>query len=116
MINNKNSEKVSLKGKTKNVLKTVGMVAFILSMYINPVFATDAGAGVEEFNKVILFIAGWVNKLGMVVAFFGAIQLALGFKNDDADAKVRGLKTLISGFLVFAISLEATVSSLFGIS
>lgn len=114
MINNKNSEKVSLKGKTKNVLKTVGMVAFILSMYINPVFATDAG--VAEFNQVVLFIAGWVNKLGMVVAFFGAIQLALGFKNDDADAKVRGLKTLISGFLVFAISLEATVSSLFGIS
>jgi hypothetical protein len=30
--------------------------------------------------------------------------MSLGFKNDDADSKVRGLKTLVSGFMVFGIS------------
>lgn len=34
---------------------------------------------------------------------FGGVQTAFGFKNDDADAKTRGLKTVASGFMVFAL-------------
>lgn len=102
--------------KFKNSLKKVGMVLAMTALYAVPVLAAPgADTGVAEFNAVILFIAGWIAKLGMVVGFFGAVQCAFGFKNDDADGKVKGLRTMISGFIVFAIANEATLSALFGI-
>lgn len=97
----------------KGGLKKAGMVLAMTALCAVPVFAADTG--VAEFNAVILFIAGWIAKLGMVVGFFGAVQCAFGFKNDDADAKVKGLRTMISGFIVFAIANEGTLSTLFGI-
>ena len=57
-------------------------------------------------------VARWLGRIGLVVAFFGAVQLALGFKQDDADGKIRGMKTLASGFLVFGITQSL---SLFGL-
>lgn len=71
---------------------------------------TDADS---TFDSVINFFADWIGKIGLVVGFIGAIQFALAIKNDDADAKTRGLMTMASGFVVFAITLSL---SLFGIT
>lgn len=66
----------------------------------------------ETFNKVITFFANWIGRVGLVVAFVGGIMFGLAFKNEDADAKTRGLQTLIAGFIVFALSKSL---NLFGI-
>ena len=70
--------------------------------------AGDAGAGggdgVSTFNTVIEFIVDWVARIGLVVGFIGAVQFALGFKDDSADGKTRGLMCLASGFIVFAVA------------
>ena len=67
-----------------------------------PAFAADADAGVEQFETVIDFFATWIGRIGLIVGFVGGIMFALAIKNDDADAKTRGLMTLAAGFVVFA--------------
>jgi hypothetical protein len=40
------------------------------------------------------------------VGFVGAIMFGLAIKDENADGKQRGLMTMISGFVVFAITLS----------
>lgn len=70
-------------------------------------------AGEAQFNAVISFFAVWIGRIGLVVGFIGAVMFALAIKNDDADAKTRGLMTMASGFVVFAVTQAL---SLFGIT
>lgn len=68
--------------------------------------------GEAAFNDVVGFFATWIGRIGLVVAFVGGVMFALAIKNDDAEAKTRGLMTMASGFVVFALTLSL---SLFGI-
>lgn len=68
-------------------------------------FAADGSSeGVETFNTVVEFIVDWVARIGLVIGFIGAVQFAMGFKDDSADGKTRGLMCLASGFIVFAVA------------
>lgn len=72
-------------------------------------FADEAAAaggseGVDTFNTVVEFIVDWVARIGLVIGFIGAVQFAMGFKDDSADGKTRGLMCLASGFIVFAVA------------
>lgn len=69
-------------------------------------FADEAAepAGVGTFNTVVQFIVDWVARIGLVIAFVGAVQFAMGFKDDSADGKTRGLMCLASGFIVFSVA------------
>lgn len=69
--------------------------------------------GEAAFNEVVGFFATWIGRIGLVVAFVGGVMFALAIKNDDAEAKTRGLMTLASGFVVFALTLSL---NLFGIT
>ncbi len=91
---------------------TVGLMSTVTA------FADDTSGGEivdgnAAFNSVIGFFADWIGKIGLVVAFVGGIMFALAIKNDDAEAKTRGLMTLASGFVVFALTLSL---DLFGIT
>lgn len=96
---------------TLTTMLTVGMMSTVTA------FADDTGGGTVDgeaaFNSVIGFFADWIGRIGLVVAFVGGIMFALAIKNDDAEAKTRGLMTLASGFVVFALTLSL---SLFGIT
>lgn len=56
------------------------------------------------FVSVIAFFAKWIGRVGLVIAFVGAIQFALGIKSEDAEGKSRGLMVLVAGFIVFAVT------------
>lgn len=64
----------------------------------------SAKANTEQLDSLIEYILSWIIRVGIAIAVFGGIQTALGFKNDDADAKVRGLKTFVSGLMVSGIA------------
>lgn len=55
------------------------------------------------YTNVMTFIFTWIRRLGAAVAVFGGIMLALSLKKDDADQKESGIKTMIAGFVVWAI-------------
>lgn len=60
--------------------------------------------GTQAFDTVVQFFATWIGRVGLVVGFVGAVMFGLAIKNDDAEAKTRGLMTLASGFVVFAVT------------
>lgn len=85
----------------------IGVLASVLLINFVPIaaFATEAPlTGFTELEMVIKWIAKWSGKIGLAVAFFGALQTALGFMQDDADAKVRGMKVMAAGFMVFGVT------------
>ena len=65
------------------------------------------------YKDVMTFITTWIRRLGAAVALFGAIMLALGLKRDEADQKENGIKTMIAGFVVWAICGALNLFDLF---
>lgn len=85
---------------------TMGFMAVMMMTSASGItaFAEGEGDGVETFNTVVQFIVDWVARIGLVIGFIGAVQFALGFKDDSADGKTRGLMCLASGFIVYAVA------------
>jgi len=92
------------------LVSMLGTVVFAAEETV--VATTPSGNAWSDFNKIMKFIAGWIGKLGMAVGFLGAVQFGFAFKNDDADAKTKGLRTLISGFVVYGITLTLNMFGL----
>jgi len=94
----------------------IGLAVTIYVLYINTVYVLaaptgDASTGDAEarWNAVIGFLMPWIGRLGGVVMLLGGIMFALGFKNDDADGKTRGLQTLIAGAIVIAVGASSNI-------
>lgn len=66
--------------------------------------SSDADA---KFTLIINTIASYGFKFGMLIIFYGAIQIGLAFKNDNPDGKVQGGRTAIAGLIVAAVSAGA---------
>lgn len=105
----KETQKVAKKG---NVFSSVGnwlskhmtlvmCVMLLVVMSTGIVHATDAET---MWNAVMNLIKTWVIRLGLVVVLVGGIMFGLGFKNDDAEAKTRGVNTMIAGGIVTAVA------------
>lgn len=106
MIKDNSKKAISKFTKGKNKTQIAGEILALAGLITlgatSPAFAADAGT--ESLDTLIQFIANWCLKIGLVVAFIGGVQFAMAFKSDDADAKVRGLKTLAAGFMAAAVS------------
>lgn len=97
-----------------NLKKKKAKLAAQITMYLMSALSLAAtafaesggggGAGEAQFNTVINFFATWIGRIGLVVGFVGAVMFGLAIKNDDVDAKTRGLMTLAAGFVVFAVT------------
>lgn len=106
----------AVNAKRKKIALSISTTLTMAMMSAVTAFADDAAPAVDgeaAFNNVIGFFATWIGRIGLVVAFVGGIMFALAIKNDDAEAKTRGLMTLASGFVVFALTLSL---DLFGIT
>ncbi|MCM1061333.1 MAG: hypothetical protein NC452_13745 [Eubacterium sp.] len=99
--------------KKKKARLTVQIATYFISAFSLAVSAfaeagggggAGGGAGEAQFQAVINFFATWIGRIGLIVGFVGAIMFGLAIKNDDADAKTRGLMTLAAGFVVFAVT------------
>lgn len=95
-----------LNEKRKKIALSLSTMLVMSAMTAVTAFADDTSsdAGVDEFNEVITWFATWIGRIGLIVGFVGAVMFGLAIKNDDADAKTRGLMTMASGFVVFAVS------------
>jgi hypothetical protein len=56
------------------------------------------------WDSMVVMIKTWVGRLGGVVMFVGGVMFGLGWKNDDAEQKSRGVSTLIAGVIVIAVA------------
>jgi hypothetical protein len=82
-----------------------------------PASAAGSGSGSANadtaYQSVINVIITWIRRIGAIVAFVGGIMLALGLKRDEADQKENGVKTMVAGFVVWAICGSAALFHLF---
>jgi predicted membrane channel-forming protein YqfA (hemolysin III family) len=105
---------VKVKGLSKervfNVLLAVATVVFFVALFSVKVYATDAAD--TMWNTLSDLIGTWVLRLGGVVMFVGGVMFGLGWKNDDAEQKSRGVQTMIAGAIVMA--LAGMVGTFFG--
>lgn len=80
---------------------------------VNMVYATGTpntqDAAADKWDQVIGFITPWIQRLGGVVILIGAVEFGLAFKNDDAEAKTKGMRTAIAGCIVFAVGLSSDI-------
>ena len=68
------------------------------------VYAAGDGADAQGMIDAIMGVLGpGVIALGSLVAVVGGIQTGVGFKDDNADGKTRGFRTLIGGAIIAAV-------------
>ncbi len=108
----------ALNAKRKKIALSITTAVTMAMATAVSAFAEGGGEGgvvdgEAAFSQVVGFFATWIGRIGLVVAFVGGVMFALAIKNDDAEAKTRGLMTLASGFVVFALTLSL---DLFGIT
>lgn len=110
-----------MKNKMNNIFKnfkkaimTLYAMAFIFAMNTSTALAatpTPAPANTAEakWDTIIGFIVPWVERLGGVVIFIGAVEFGLAFKDNDAEGKTKGMRTIIAGAIVFAVALSSDI-------
>lgn len=85
-----------------NKLKAL-LMSYALLSPMNLTYGADA-----KWNSVINFILPWISRLGGVVILIGAVEFGLAFKNDDAEGKTKGMRTVIAGCIVVAVGLSSS--------
>ncbi|MCL2221359.1 MAG: hypothetical protein FWC20_04405 [Oscillospiraceae bacterium] len=90
----------------RNAFLTIGALFAVCvgfaAMNINGVALADPGEAL--WNTIATLISTWVTRLGGVVIFIGGVMFGLGWKNDDAEGKSRGVSTMIAGGIVTAVA------------
>jgi fumarate reductase subunit D len=81
-------------------LTVIAAILFNVTALASDAGMIDANAA---FDAVMEFLVPWIQRLGAVVMLIGGIMFGLGFKNDDADSKTRGVQTLVAGAIVIAV-------------
>ena len=110
----------ALNAKRRKISLTLTMMLSTMMLTAASAFADDTsggggGSGEAEamFDKTIVFFADWIGRVGLVVAFVGAVMFGFSVKSDDPEGKQRGLTTMVAGFIVFAVTKSL---NLFGIT
>ncbi len=110
LMNQKNAKFV----KVFTVLFTIAVMTSLCAV---TVFAAGGGGGATgseaAYQSTIEFFITWIRRIGMMVAFVGAIMFALAIKNNDAEQKQAGLITMIAGFIVAALCAASSMFDLF---
>lgn len=91
---------------TKKIGKMLMVMPLVLACFSAiAVFAESGAEGTAEgmIDTISGLINKWIPRLGGLVVAVGGIQLGLGFKDDNADQKTRGMQCMIGGAIVSAI-------------
>lgn len=73
------------------------------------------GSDLNAFSDLISDFSIWIKRIGILVAFCGAIKFAIAIKDDDHREKTLGLLTFISGFLIVDVADASSANYLFSI-
>lgn len=80
-------------------------VIVLLGVTLTGIVSATATSSADTLWQTIAgLVQTWVTRLGGVVMFVGGIMFGLGWKNEDAEQKSRGVSTIISGAIVIAVA------------
>ena len=110
LMNQKNAKFV----KVFTVLFTIAVMTSLCAVTAFAAGGGGATGSEAAYQSTIEFFITWIRRIGMMVAFVGAIMFALAIKNNDAEQKQAGLITMIAGFIVAALCAASNMFDLFG--
>ena len=91
----------------KLMTKKAGKVLVTLPLVLSACTITACAEGNADaeatIQKIIEILSTWIPRLGGLLVVVGGIQLGIGFKDDDATGKTRGMQCMIGGAIVAAI-------------
>lgn len=97
----------SIMNKGVDLIKSNKLAAILIGYALLSPMNLTYGAE-SKWNAVISFLLPWISRLGGVVILLGAIEFGLAFKNDDAEGKTKGMRTVIAGCIVVAVGLSSS--------
>ena len=98
-----------LNEKRRKIALCVTTFIVMNMMTVVTAFAESGGGSISNegdttFFALVGFFATWIGRIGLLVAFIGGTMFGFSFKSEDAEAKQRGLTTLVAGFIVYALT------------
>lgn len=75
----------------------------------SPSASPSPASAEDKWDAVIGFLIPWISRLGGVVVLIGAMEFGLAFKNDDAEGKTKGMRTVIAGLIVIAVGVSSDI-------
>gem|GEM_PF-1038435 len=94
--------------KVFTVLFTIAVVTSLTALTAFAAGGAGGGGGSEAaYQSTIEFFITWIRRIGMMVAFVGAIMFALAIKSDETRDQLPALLTMVSGFMI-----QAAISNL----
>lgn len=100
----------------KKMLVSAYLMSVLCDLTTTTAYATNNGTSTgtgtsttaeDKWDTVIGFIVPWITRLGGVVILIGAVEFGLAFKNDDAEGKTKGMRTIIAGCIVTAVGFSS---------
>lgn len=103
---------VKRKVKSNNKFRFISTLTCTAILAFNNVIAyADGGIDtgkLESFNDLITFILSLVTKLGIGLAVWGGVEVALSLKNDSAEQKDKGFKLFLAGIALICVGASAS--------
>ena len=59
----------------------------------------------KKMDKPLLFLTIIFCIFGLIMIFYGALQVGIAFKDDEPDKKAKGIKWCIAGSIVTAVAM-----------
>ena len=106
---------IQKKHRFARILTALFSAAVTFAVCTVTAFAEEGGAAASEavYQSTVGFFITWIRRIGMMVAFIGAIMFALAIKNNDSEQKLNGLITMVAGFVVAALCAASGMFNLF---
>lgn len=106
-----------MKNVIKKVVAKVKNEAWQIAMLVGAMMSGNTALAGDDapdpaltkWNAVIGFVTPWIQRMGGVVVLIGAVEFGLGFKNDDPEGKVKGMRTVIAGVIVIAVGAGSDI-------
>jgi len=90
--------------RMKKLLTILPIMLIALSLVTIPAFAESGATSADSFiDTVVDLLKKWIPRLGGMIVVVGGIQFGIGFKDDNADGKTRGMQCMVGGAIVAAI-------------
>lgn len=93
------------KPRTRRIFMTVVVILAALS-FSQTAFAVDVQQGmdpIEAMNNLVDFILSIVTVIGVIALIWGAVQLALALKSQDASQRTNAILFLAGGAIMVGV-------------
>lgn len=91
--------------KACRVMLAIPMAVSMLTLQVCAAGGSGSDTANSILDEIMKYLSAGVIALGALMAVLGGVQLGQGFKDENADGKVRGFNTLIGGAIIGAVGV-----------